>query len=229
MARVILRDKITFNMEIQNIKLLKHEFSDSFVIHGLKWSFGIKKHVACQEENLMEDTISVSLHCNIPNDLKDFMCGARARIKLVSFKDNNNSYWRYIVNVYDSEHTVWGFVPFIEWKELFSNGYVRNDGVVFEIKLEVGPLENKDCSSLIIKTIEDTYGGEEVIEKIIKIILNGIDASFVATKSVKFKFNSSMCQIAIAKYFGIEKDQFLFRLYHNHEQSSDDCVHVNYP
>lgn len=126
MARIILKDKVTFNMELQNVSQLKQAYSDALVIHGLKWNFKIEKIVANQEKNRRKDTIGVSLHCNIPSEYEDFMCGARAKIKLLSVKDRIKPYHRCLCSIYDANTTSWKCSSFIEWKKLFSNGYVQD-------------------------------------------------------------------------------------------------------
>lgn len=212
MTRIVLRHKITFDMEIQDIKQLKSAFSDAFVIRGTKWRIEIEKKIPCQEEDRMKDTAAVWLHCNIPEDLKEYMCGAQAKIKLISFKDSKKSHQKCISYVYDSENAIYGFDSFIKWEKLFTNGYVRDDTVLFEIELKVGRLEHKDCGILIIKTIGDKFKGETETGKIIKIILNNVENDFVAAKSASFKFDDMMWHMKCVKWFNGEKDIFEIRL-----------------
>lgn len=115
-----------FNMELQNVSQLeaKHEISQIFNIRGWEWYFRIMKLAVCQRENETEDTICVLLLCDIPNNLKNYMCGARAKIELVS--SNSKSHHGCLSAVYDSENAYWSFDSFIEWKELFKNGYVQD-------------------------------------------------------------------------------------------------------
>lgn len=212
MTRVVLRHKIAFDMEVQGIKQLKSAFSDAFVIRGLKWKIEIKKQIACQKKNRMEDTVAVWLHCNFPKDFEEYMCGAQAKITLVSFKDNRKSHQACISSVHESKDSPHGLESFIEWKKLFTDGYVRDDTVLFEIELKVGRLEHNDCGSLIITTIEDKFKGETETEKLMKLILNNVDNDFVAAKSAKFKFNDVIWYTECVKWFDGEKDIFEIRL-----------------
>lgn len=221
MAQAILENKITFNMRIQNIQQLTHVFSNTFNIRGLEWKFKITKKFACQEKNRMEDSIGVWVYCNIPNKLKDYMCGAQAKIKLVSFDDNRQSHQDCIARVYDLKKANRGISSFITWKKLFANGYVQNDSVLFEMELRVGPLVHQDSNDLMMKTIEDKYEGEKVTEKLMKLILNKVDDDFVAAKSSEFKFDGLLWHVAMVKSFYKNESVFTFRLYCHNEQSSE--------
>lgn len=53
MARMVLRHKITFDMEVQDIKELESTFSESFVIRGLRWKFKVEKIAALESFNKM--------------------------------------------------------------------------------------------------------------------------------------------------------------------------------
>lgn len=222
MARAILEEKITFKTKVQNIQQLTRVFTKAFDIQGLKWKFQIEKKIACQEENRMEDAVAVWLHCDIPNELNDFMCGARAKITLVSFKDSKESKQRCLSKVYNSRTKIWGYHSFIEWEKLFINGFVRDDAVLFKIELKVGRLEHKNFGSLTFTTIEDKYEGEEIVEKLMKLILNKIDDKFVATNSTKFKFNDTMFHIELYEWFHDEQFFFIMDLYCDTEQFPDD-------
>lgn len=222
MARVVLKDKIMYNMEIQNVSQLAQVCSGTSVISGLEWSFEIEKLVACQEENRVDDTISVSLCSNIPDDRKDYMCGAHAKVTLVSYKNDKQSHRKCISGVFDAENTIWGLDCFIKWKDLFIKGFIQDDTVVFEMELKVGSMEYKGCNSLILKTIEDKYEGEKVTEKLLEIILNRIDDDFVATKSKVITFNGLQWHIVVGKSFKNEKKYFTVTLLCDNEQSSDD-------
>lgn len=222
MAQAIITDKITFKMKIQNVSQLSLAHTKAFNVHGLKWKFKIEKNIANTGKNRMENTLGVSLDCSIPNDRKYCMCAAQAKMKLVPFKDNSYSVHGYMMGVYDSENTKWGLPSFIEWNKLFSDGYVQDNAVLFEVELKIGPLESKDCNSLTMKTVEDKHKGEKVTQKLMKLILNRVDDDFLATKSTKFIFNDLIWYITAEKWFGCEKELFLVALHYDNEHTSDD-------
>lgn len=222
MAQAVLKRKIVFDMEIENVSQLTDVYSDTFVIRGFEWKFKIEKIVACEAKNQMEDKIGVQLQCDIPNELNDYMCGALAKIKLVSLKDDKKSTLKCISEVFDAENVEWPIPFFIGWKELIDNGCVRDDTILFEIELRVGPLERADCSSLTIKTIEDKYKGKDVTAKLIKLTLNKIDESFIAAKSEKFKFNGLLWHIVIGKVVENEQDYLSFMLNFDNKSVPDD-------
>lgn len=222
MAQASLMNRIAFNVKIQNMHRLKQVFSNVFDINGMQWKFEVEKIAACYKENRFEDTVGVWLQCIILGNRKDYMCGAQAKIKLVSYKDDENSLQECVCGVYDSENTTWGLKSFIAWKDLFVNGYIQDDTAIFEMELKVGPMEYKGCNSLIMKTIKDKYEGEEVSEKTMKLILNRIDEDFVATKTTKFKFNELLWHVVVTKWFDINRDYFRVELHCDNEQSSND-------
>lgn len=90
-----------------------------------------------------------------------------------------------------------------------------------EMELEVGPLENKDCNSLIVKTIKDKYEGEQVTAKSLELTLYKIDNNFVATKSKKFNFNGSQWHAKVSKLFLHGKNFFTVQLYCDKAQAGD--------
>lgn len=222
MAQAVLKRKIMFDMEIENISQLTDVYSDTFVIRGFEWKFKIEKIVACEEKNQMEDKIGVQLQCNIPDKLNDYMCGALAKIKLVSFKDDKKSTLKCISEVFDKEKTEWYTPSFIGWKELIDNGCARDDTILFEIELRVGRLELADCSSLTIKTIEDEYKGKEVTAKLMQLTLNKIDESFMAAKSSKFKFNGLLWHIDIGRVIKNKQDYLDIILSFDNKSVPDD-------
>lgn len=92
----------------------------------------------------------------------------------------------------------------------------------YKIELKVGPLENKDCNSLIVKTIEDKYEGEQVTEKSMELILYGIDNNFVGTKSKAITFNGLLWRVEALKGFENKKDYFTVGMFCKSEQASAD-------
>lgn len=122
-----------FRCLISDIRQLNEFWSPGVTIHGLIWRFQL--HKVSKADKMM---FGVFLHCENEKSASNWSCAAWARMKLVSFSDDNKSITKSInPDVYDST-SAWGISEFINCNDLFEEGnhFVKNDCIQIEVEIK---------------------------------------------------------------------------------------------
>lgn len=219
MAEACIKHRIQFDFVIENVSKLTKVYSDVFKIRGILWKFGFEKIAACQD-NGMKDMIECFLTCDFPTHLKEFKCVAGKKVELLTNDDSKKTKEFFEYAVHDVQHNC-NNADFIEWDQLFQDGYVQNDTAVFEIELIIGPLKRRESDNVYFETTSYKYENRQVTEKSLDLTLSNI-SDFWPTETKRFIFSGSPWIIYLDKRQENNQDTLIIELINLDEQLSND-------
>lgn len=141
---------VCFCLKIPTVSQLKEVWSPEFVLQGVPWNFCITKKL-CDDKPLL----GIYLYCQKEDELANWSYAASASFKLLTFDDYRTDFEEPMNPfVFDQIESGFGRSSFITWKDLLDEekGYVKNDTVNFELKIDVAdPLEEVKSKLIFVR------------------------------------------------------------------------------
>lgn len=134
--------QIKLRITVKNVSQLGLYNSPVFNIRGITWHLVVKK---CNEN------LAVCLACKNQETVLNWSCMAHLKCNLLTNSCNSLDRCFQQPMEYSTKNISWGWNNYLTIKELFDDekNYVKNDSIVFEIKVKVGPI----CGSKLMSPI----------------------------------------------------------------------------
>lgn len=188
---------------ISNLSKFNINCTPEILIHGIPWYVQFEKE--CFEE---EEWLGFYLFCKNENESSDWLHTAFVKVTLLPFDKNVNPFeYRNRPNVFSCSENGYGRGKFINWKRLITvrNGFVRDDTIRFEIKIEVADPNDENTSTLNFDVLDKCCGNGS--NAVFRLTVSKIDA-LMAVATPKFMLRGLYWKITIyndgAKWLGIE-------------------------
>ncbi|XP_031635584.1 uncharacterized protein LOC116348658 [Contarinia nasturtii] len=157
---------------ISKLDEFDEQFTPEIIVQGIPWDVEFKK-----ERHEGEERLNVYLWCRNKDASRDWSHAAFVTVKLLPSKKNLKPFEKYTMPyIFGSSHRCCGTVDFIKWERLINieNGFVRDDTIRVEIKIEVTDPNYEDKSLLKFDVLDKCC--ECVNRALFRLTVSNIDA-----------------------------------------------------
>lgn len=133
-----MRSEATFRFRVENFTKLKESvLSPPCYVRNLPWKIMVLQRTSNTNDRNQAETRSMGffLQCNADSESSSWSCNAKAELRLLSFKPDQEPFVRQIKHLFYSKENDWGFSHFMSWGDFTDpeKGYVQEDAVVLEV------------------------------------------------------------------------------------------------
>ncbi|XP_031632050.1 uncharacterized protein LOC116346251 [Contarinia nasturtii] len=207
-----------FNYTISNISEFDEQYTPEVMVQGIPWSVKFIK-----ERVEGEEFFSFYLLCKHEAALRNWSHIAFAAVKLLPFKKNVIPIEYYMAPyIFGSLYQVSGISDFIKWKRLINNrnGFVHDDTIRMEIKIEVADPNDENKSILKIDVLDKccSHSGHATY----RLSVSNIDA-LMAVGTPEFTLRGLRWKVIICKYMS-KWLGFQMQTSNSHLQGTDEVT-----
>lgn len=132
-----MRSEATFSFVVQDFSKMKDSIlSPPCYVRNLPWKIMVMQRTSNSGDR-SQDTRSMGffLQCNAESESSSWSCNAKAELKLMSHKPDQEPFVRQIKHLFYSKENDWGFSHFMNWNEILDpeRGYIQDDKIVLEV------------------------------------------------------------------------------------------------
>lgn len=132
-----MRSEATFSFTVHDFSKMKESIlSPPCYVRNLPWKIMVMQRTSNSGDR-SQDTRSMGffLQCNADSDSSSWSCNAKAELKLLSFKPDQEPFVRQIKHLFYSKENDWGFSHFMNWSEILDpeRGFIQDDKIVLEV------------------------------------------------------------------------------------------------
>lgn len=132
-----MRSEATFSFTVHDFSKMKDSvLSPPCYVRNLPWKIMVMQRTSNSSDR-NQDTRSMGffLQCNAESESSSWSCNAKAELKLLSFKPDQEPFVRQIKHLFYSKENDWGFSHFMNWHEILEpeRGYIQDDKIVLEV------------------------------------------------------------------------------------------------
>lgn len=133
-----MRSEAVFRFRVENFTKLKESvLSPPCYVRNLPWKIMVLQRTSNPNDRNQAETRSMGffLQCNADSESSSWSCNAKAELRLLSFKPDQEPFVRQIKHLFYSKENDWGFSHFMAWNDFTDpeKGYIQDDAVVLEV------------------------------------------------------------------------------------------------
>lgn len=203
--------QISLPLKVPNISELESVYSSDVVLLSIPWNINI-----CKQYSVDEQWLSVYLVCTEENQIPEWTCPAYLSVKLKSFNEDDISIEHQCDPFVFEQYSVFGVGNLIEWRDLFdpTEGYVKNDEIELEIKIEAAEQKCTMTFDAMAKCCENSLLAKY------QLTVTNVD-KLMAVRSLEFKLKNSPWTLTVYKsssaYLALRLESML---------KMDDCAKI---
>lgn len=135
-----MRSEAVFRFRVENFTKLKESvLSPPCYVRNLPWKIMVLQRTSNPNDRNQAETRSMGffLQCNADSESSSWSCNAKAELRLLSFKPDQEPFVRQIKHLFYSKENDWGFSHFMAWNDFTDpeKGYIQDDAVVLEVNV----------------------------------------------------------------------------------------------
>lgn len=133
-----MRSEATFQFRVPEFSKLKESvLSPPTYVRNLPWKIMVMQRTSMPNDRNQSETRSMGffLQCNAESESSSWSCNAKAELRLLSVKPEQESFVRNIKHLFYSKENDWGFSHFMSWNEILDpeRGYIQDDTITLEV------------------------------------------------------------------------------------------------
>lgn len=133
-----MRSEATFQYRVENFSKLKESvLSPPCYVRNLPWKIMVMQRTSSQSDRNQSETRSMGffLQCNAESESSSWSCNAKAELRLLSNKPEQEPFVRNIKHLFYSKENDWGFSHFMTWNDILDpeKGYIQDDTITLEV------------------------------------------------------------------------------------------------
>lgn len=133
-----MRSEACFRFRVENFSKLKESMlSPPCFVRNLPWKIMVMQRTTNTNDRNQTETRSLGffLQCNAESESSSWSCNAKAELRLLSFKPDQEPFVRQIKHLFYSKENDWGFSNFMSWNEFLDpeKGYIQDDAIILEV------------------------------------------------------------------------------------------------
>lgn len=133
-----MRSEATFSYRVENFSKLKESvLSPPCYVRNLPWKIMVMQRTSNPSDRNQTETRSMGffLQCNAESESSSWSCNAKAELRLLSYKSDQEPFVRQIKHLFYSKENDWGFSHFMSWNEILDpeKGYIQDDTITLEV------------------------------------------------------------------------------------------------
>lgn len=133
-----MRSEATFSFRVENFSKLKESvLSPPCYVRNLPWKIMVMQRTSNPNDRNQTETRSMGffLQCNAESESSSWSCNAKAELRLLSYKPDQEAFVRNIKHLFYSKENDWGFSHFMSWNEILDpeRGYIQDDTIILEV------------------------------------------------------------------------------------------------
>lgn len=130
-----MRSEATFSFRVDNFSKLKESvLSTPCYVRNLPWKIMVMQRTSIQNQSETR-SMGFFLQCNAESESSSWSCNAKAELRLLSFKADQEPFVRNIKHLFYSKENDWGFSHFMSWNEILDpeRGFIQDDAITLEV------------------------------------------------------------------------------------------------
>lgn len=132
-----MRSEATFDYVVHDFSKMKDSLlSPPCYVRNLPWKIMVMQRTSNTGDRGQDSrSMGFFLQCNADSESSSWSCNAKAELKLLSFKPDQEPFVRQIKHLFYSKENDWGFSHFMNWNDILDpeRGYIQNDTIKLEV------------------------------------------------------------------------------------------------